>query len=550
MLIYTDTELKKYKAENLEIDPSWNERDFVKCVRKYVDSSTEKIFAVSGLRGTGKTVGILQAVNEKDTAYLLAQKGDNKTGDDYIDFLKSTDKKIIVIDEYTWIKDRDDLDRYLLTSVQNNKRIVLTATESISLEFLNYGKLNHRVQTVHTTMFTYEEYLRLYNKEHSKANCKDFLINGGLFDEYILKNFDSAKNYIEEAIVSNLAGYLKNEMNEEKARTLTYAVLYKAICPSNLSKIPTLRKDHVTLENYLEQMGVNIAYIPQEGEIERVADIFEQVGIIVRIPNFDKNSDLKEQYYITNPSLSCQLIKGVYGIRDIENSILGHIFESCAAVQLFTNMLSEHKIYFYNNGTEKNNSDNKELDMVITDKSEEFAYFFECKFTQKETLNSDITLLSGYLENHEFKDFEIEGRYLIYTGKPAIKKYDVGIVVFSPIGSILDNYFEFNENIKKIRLYSQIKSSDGDFVTAYKNLDLDKNLPAKIRGLEFVRVVIEIYGRNAKFMQDAIQAVTTVENETTEFSVNLLKNVRRTEEYKSVFEANQENTTVNTKNIE
>ena len=51
-------------------------------------------------------------------------------------------------------------------------------------------------------------------------------------------------------------------------------------------------------------------------------------------------------------------------------------------------------------------------------------------------------------------------------------------------------------------------------------------------------------------MQDAIQAVTTVENETTEFSVNLLKNVRRTEEYKSVFEANQENTTVNTKNIE
>lgn len=450
MLKFEGSEIEKYKTNNLEIQSSWNKRDFVKCIKNYIESSTEKILAISGLRGTGKTVGILQAVVENDTAYILAQKGDDCSGKDYIDFLKSTDKKIIIIDEYSWIKKRDDLDRYLLTSVQNGKRIILTATESISLDFLNYGKLNHRVQPIHTTMFTYDEYLRLYNKEHSKANCKDFLMKGGLFDEYILKNFDSAKNYIEEAIVANLAGYLKNEMNEEKARTLTYAVLYKAICPSNLSKIPTLRKNHITLENYLEQMGVNTAYIPQEGEITRIADIFEQVGIIVRIPNFYKKSDLKEQYYITNPSLTCQLIRRVYNVDEIENSILGHIFESAVAVQLFTNMLSEHKIYFYNNGTEKNKSDNKELDLIITDNQKEFAYFFECKFNQTNTLNSDITLLSGYLESKEFKDIEIEGRYVIYNGQPSVKNYDVGTIIFSPIGDILNNYFEFNTNIQKI----------------------------------------------------------------------------------------------------
>ena len=209
-------------------------------------------------------------------------------------------------------------------------------------------------------MFTYEEYLRLYNKEHSKAVCKEFLMTGGLFNEYIIRNFDSAKQYINEAIVSNLAGYLKDEMDFEVAKTLTYSVLYKAICPSNLSEIPTLRKNHSTLENFLEQMGVNTDYIPEEKEIQRVADIFKQAGIIERIPNFDKKSELKEQFYIVNPSLTCQLIKETYGLADIENSVLGHVFEAAVAIQLSANMLSDHVIYFYNNGNEQNGPDKKE----------------------------------------------------------------------------------------------------------------------------------------------------------------------------------------------
>lgn len=347
----------------------------------------------------------------------------------------------------------------MLTAVQNDKRIVITATESITLDFLNYGKLNHRVQTIHTTMFTYEEYLRMYNKQHSKAVCREYLMEGGLFSDYILKNFDDAKHYIEEVIINNLAGYLQREMSVEKAATLAYAVLYKAICPSNLSSIPTLRKNHVTMENFLEQMGVNVFNEPQEREINRVADIFEQAGIIVRIPNFNVNSEIKEQYYITNPSLTCQLIKGVYGIDDIENSILGHVFESAVAVQLFTNMLSEHKLYFYNEGSEKNNPDNKELDLVITDREQEFAYFFECKFKQVDSLGANVTRVFGYLEEQEFEGMEIEGRYVIYNGKPrVICDYEVGTIIFTPMGSILDRYFEFHHNIEELQKKSMAKT--------------------------------------------------------------------------------------------
>jgi predicted AAA+ superfamily ATPase len=448
--VYEGLKLKKYETDILKINPNWNKRDFTSIVGNYLNGCTEKILAVAGLRGTGKTTGILQAASDLDIAYILVQKDEVERGEDYIYYLKSTDKKYIVIDEYSWIKDRENLDYYLLTAVQNGKRIVLTATESITLELLNYGALCHRVDTVHTTMFTYEEYLRLNNKKHSKATCEAYLTTGGLFENYILRNFDTTKDYIETAIVKNLSGYLKKDMSEEKARTLTYCVLYKAICPSNLSSVPTLRKNHVTLENFLEQMGVNITYLPQSYEVARVADLFEQVGIIVRIPNFNENSNLREQYYITNPSLTCQLIKMAYGIDTIENAILGHVFEASVAVQLYTNMLSEHKIYFYNNGNEQNNPENKELDLIITDLEEEYAYFFECKYKREASLKANATLLSGYLENHELNGIEIEGRYVVYNGNPTVKEYDVGTVIFTPIGNILDDYFEFENNVRMI----------------------------------------------------------------------------------------------------
>ena len=449
MLIYSGQQLEKYKKENLQIQKSWNKRDFVTGVRTYFHSSVEKVLAVGGLRGTGKTVGILQASEGLDVCYVLAQKGDGKTGADYIEFLRNVDSKYIIIDEYSWISGREDLDRYLITAIQNGKRIAITGTESITLDFLNYGALNHRVSVLHTTLFTYEEYLRLYDKKHSKAVCREYLMEGGLFKEYAIRNFDSMKAYVEEAIVNNLSGYLKDEISEEKAKTLTYSVLYKAICPSNLSSVPTLRKSSVTLSNFLEKIGVNTAIKPEERDLNRVADIFEQIGLIVRVPNYDRDSELREQYYITNPSLTCQLILAAYDLRNIENSILGHVFESCVMVQLAVNKLEDHDIYFFNNGSGYD-PNNKELDIIITDKEKEFAYFFECKFSQDDEIRSDITLLSGYLEENYFKHTEIEGRYLVYNGKPCVKEYEVGTVVFTPIGSILDRYFEFQENVEDI----------------------------------------------------------------------------------------------------
>ncbi len=74
MLTYSGEELEAYKRDCLEIQPDWNKRDFVRGVRNYLDAMTEKVLVISGLCGTGKTVGILQAMKEDDVLSLLSKK--------------------------------------------------------------------------------------------------------------------------------------------------------------------------------------------------------------------------------------------------------------------------------------------------------------------------------------------------------------------------------------------------------------------------------------------------------------------------------------------
>lgn len=449
MLLYSGKDLETYKRHNLEMQDSWNSRDFCILARQYLEASTEKILAICGLRGTGKTVGLLQAAQDLDAAYILAQKGDDKTGNDYINILKSIPNKCIIFDEYGWIQNKRQLDYYLLTAVQNGKRIIITGTESITLHYLRYGALHHRVTVLHTTLFPYDEYKRVYQLSDSQKTCDDYLLEGGIFKEYAVKDYASTKEYVEDAIVQNLSQYLKKEMSEEKARAITYAVLFKAVCPSNLSEIPMLRASKTTIPNFLDAMGINTEIVIHEHDLNRVADIFENTGIITRVPNLVTESTVKERYYINNPSLTSQLIMAAYNLPSLDNSVLGYVFEACVMTQLAANKLVEHDIYFFDNSGLQN-EDRKELDIIITDTQREHVYFFECKHAKSHKIKTTSTMLSGYLEKQFFSDADIDGRYVVYNGDPCVKTYDIGDILFTPLNSIVNDYFLFADHVSKL----------------------------------------------------------------------------------------------------
>ena len=73
---------------------------------------------------------------------------------------KVAEGKIIVLDEYTWIANRkeSELDGFLYTLVSHGKRVIITGTESLSLEALKAGPLIHRAITLHTTHMSFSEY--------------------------------------------------------------------------------------------------------------------------------------------------------------------------------------------------------------------------------------------------------------------------------------------------------------------------------------------------------------------------------------------------------
>lgn len=102
MIIYSGSELKEYVA-GLKDDAMAQtgldnvyERDFVDFIRKYCfGGKSPFVYVVCGFRATGKTFGLLQAVeNFDDTIYIRAQHGEAQTGRDYIEYLRNVKEKI------------------------------------------------------------------------------------------------------------------------------------------------------------------------------------------------------------------------------------------------------------------------------------------------------------------------------------------------------------------------------------------------------------------------------------------------------------------------
>ncbi|MBO5354204.1 MAG: AAA family ATPase [Lachnospiraceae bacterium] len=441
MKIYQNEALKRHMEEELCINPLWKERDFVSYARKYFSGALHKILAVGGLRGTGKTVGLLQSIKDLDACYITAQQGESEKSSDYIEAIKKTEKKCIIIDEYSWIKDREVLDKYLYTAVQNGKRIAITGTESITLDFLNYGNLIHRIDMVHVNLFSYQEYCRMNGKESGKETCREYLTTGGVFNEYAITNYENMRNYIKVAIIDNLVGYMNGRMSEERATALVYAVLFKAICPANLKSIPTLNKNKLTIENFLEEMGISTEISFSANDLRTVTDIMEQIELIVRVKNYDKSNENADQCYIVNPSLTCQLILAAYNIPALTNEILGHVFEASVLCHLHQNLLEGHKLYFLN--TELEQGVSKELDAVIVTEKADYAYFIECKNRSADSLAKDATILDDRLDEL-FPDAVIDGRYVVFNGEASYRKLGDKEVIFAPMGKILDQYYLFD----------------------------------------------------------------------------------------------------------
>ena len=201
-----DVPLEKYKESN-----KFRKRDCYRQLIEYIKGNSTKVCAIYGLRRTGKSTMMFQAMKDvglENSGYILCEEGDTYAQmcqkiDEYV----AAGKKAVFIDEIT------KLSNFITTSAGladyysgTGTKIVITGTDSLKLNLVSHGELYDRTENIHTTYISYGEFMRLIEK----TDMDDFIHYAGVLShEEDVKDRDffdrkTASHYIDSAISNNI----------------------------------------------------------------------------------------------------------------------------------------------------------------------------------------------------------------------------------------------------------------------------------------------------------------------------------------------------------
>ncbi len=168
----------------------------------YLDTPSDKVCVIFGLRRTGKTTLIYQTIEEKlsckNALYIYCGNDDS-----YIELeeiIKNSKEEYFFIDEITKLENFIKLSSSLADCFPD-KKIVITGSDSASFLIAKADELYDRVMLIHSTYVSFAEYNYLLGK-----NLDEYIENGGTLSdgEIIYENIETLEEYINTAIVSNI----------------------------------------------------------------------------------------------------------------------------------------------------------------------------------------------------------------------------------------------------------------------------------------------------------------------------------------------------------
>ena len=203
-------------------------RDCFKRLNKYMTGDfAGKVCLLYGLRRTGKTTLLLQAINELTDdqftkAVYIKATTDNTMADlnQDLKLLRENGYRYIFIDEVTLIEDFID-SAALLSDIYAamGMKVVLSGTDSLGFWFTLRGELYDRAVTIHTTFIPFREFSRLLRIN----DIDEYIRYGGMlkvgelaFDDddanepdASFRDDESTRRYIDTAICQNIQHSLK-----------------------------------------------------------------------------------------------------------------------------------------------------------------------------------------------------------------------------------------------------------------------------------------------------------------------------------------------------
>lgn len=192
-------------------------RDCFTQLQKYLqdDKNWTRVCAVYGLRRTGKTTMLFQAIDamtEEERAKTVYTKMRNaNVMDDLIHDLKllwEEGYRYIFVDEVTLMEDFID-SAALLSDLYapRGMRIVLSGTDSLGFWLASSNELYDRVRMIHTTFIPFREYSRLLGID----SIDEYIRYGGTlrpgdqgFEDASFYDDESTRKYVDSAISQNI----------------------------------------------------------------------------------------------------------------------------------------------------------------------------------------------------------------------------------------------------------------------------------------------------------------------------------------------------------
>ncbi|HBM98587.1 MAG TPA: hypothetical protein DD413_04105 [Ruminococcus sp.] len=453
MIVYSGNKLKEHIANLKEeamvqtgLDKVY-ERDFVDSIRKYCfGSKIQRVYVVCGLRATGKTFGLFQAVEDfNDTIYIRAQLDESQTGRDYIEYLRNVKEKNIIIDEYTWIKDNRDLSYYLWTLVEDGKRIVITGTHSLDLDYLECGELVHRTNRINVNMFSYEEFCRIYQKPYCKESCIEFLKTGGIFTDYAIDNFRDLTRYIQEAVIDDLARFMNLPIDEAKA--IVYDIMYLAVCDSTETNIkyPESRIENQEYRTMLTNFGIDPDVEITPFKFKVASEVLEKARFVIKTYNIVNEEEYR--LHLVNPSIAYQMVNAVFDKKSADEK-LGKAFESYMVNYMYTRTNTNDYIWYADMGQK---TGKPELELIIVNPDDHLVYLFDSKLREAASLPEKSSLVSEDLEAI-FTGADVAGRFVVCNTKTEkCGERNGKKVIFTRLDcDTLQNYRQFDENYNRL----------------------------------------------------------------------------------------------------
>ena len=231
---------------------NWKERDCFKQLQKYLNSNTtDRVCLIFGLRRTGKTTMLRQAILKMTsaqvakTAYIKAKATDTMaTMNRDLEKLLEFGYENVFIDEVTLME--DFIDSAALFSdiyAAQGMKIVLSGTDSLGFWFALHQELYDRAITIHTTFIPFREHSRLLGIDSIdeyiryggtlRAGELDFEDEDVNAEDASFRDDESTRRYIDTAICKNIqhslsccqdGGYFRHLQSLYEAGELTSAI--------------------------------------------------------------------------------------------------------------------------------------------------------------------------------------------------------------------------------------------------------------------------------------------------------------------------------------